>query len=58
MGEQIFFRQNSLFVEVLTILQKNVLKASKRITENLLRLVIWTNDGLNIHLANALDEDM
>ena len=58
MGEQIFFRQNSLFVEVLTILQKKNLKASKRITEKLLRLVIRTNDGLNIHLANALDEDM
>ena len=48
------FRQNALFVEVITTLQRKIL----RIRRNLVHVVIWTDNKLNLHLANVLDADL
>ena len=53
--EQILFRQSALFVEVPTILQKNVSKGSERKGKILVRLVIWKTYVWNVRLRNDLD---
>ena len=55
---KILFRKNELFVEVLAIMQRNVLKVQESIKKHIVRLVIWTDNGLNLHLTNVLDLDM
>ena len=50
--------KRSLFVEVLTILQKNASKGYKRIRKKLVQLEICTNNGLNVHLEMFIDVDL
>ena len=57
MREIILFRKSALFVEVLTILQKNV-KNIRKYKKKHVRLVIQTKNELNVHLANDLDADL
>ena len=56
--EQIFSIKGALFVEVPTILQKNVSKVSESKNKKLVRLVIQTTDVRNVHLVNVLDADL
>ena len=56
--EQILSRQSALFVEVPTILQKNVSKGSESKSKNLVQLVIWTTDKQNARLVKALHADL
>ena len=56
--DPILFWKNALFVEVLTIMQKNVLKREKRINKKLTQMMIQTNNEPNVHLTNVLDADL
>ena len=58
MKEQTLFKKNTLFVEVLSTLQKNVSKRSDRKRKNLVRLVIWTTDERDVRHSNVLDVDL
>ena len=53
--DQILFRKNALFAEVLITLQRNVSKGSESKRKNLVRLVIWTTYKWNVRLGNVLD---
>ena len=58
MKDKILFRQNALFVEVLTTLQKNVSKGSDRKKKKLVQLVIRKTDKRNGYLRNVLDVNL
>ena len=58
MREQILFKQNESFVEVITTQQRHIFKREKKIRRNLVQLVVWTDNELNVLLANILDADL
>ena len=56
-SNKVWLRQNSPLMEVITILLKK-LKRYEIIRINLARVIIWTNNKMNLYFANVLDTDM